>query len=231
MGQNNILFTLEALKSKKRNDLLIGQVTHPKHTYDRVMTDEWLSVFPIVLPIEAAAGTERAVVTLRPITKDDALPFMETVHRNRDIFLDTIPWLANTEGYLVKSYISIWELDQQQRAGLHLVVEVNDRVEGIVNMHTIDWDRSIAHLGYWLASNAQGYGIATKAVSWLSAYALDTLGLDYLDISCREDNDKSRHVAERAGYTLVREIEDYEWVPGEKENTKYEEKKGIQKSH
>jgi len=161
---------------------------------------------------------EKTLVTLRPITEDDALPFMETVTRNRDIFRHTIPWLADAEGWRIRSYIAIWEADQKQKAGLHLLIEADNRVLGVVNMHTIDWERSIAHLGYWLSSDAQGYGIATEAVSWLTRYALEKMDLDYLDISTRADNLKSQKVAERAGYTLSSDIEDFEWIPDEFEN-------------
>jgi len=155
---------------------------------------------------------KHAKVTLRPITMDDALPFMETISRNRMIFRDTIPWLADTEGWLVRSYIAIWASDQQHKSGLHLLVECDGRVEGVVNMHTIDWERSIAHLGYWLSSDAQGLGIATEAVRWVSSYALESLKLDYLDISTRDDNTKSQRVAERAGFSLEPGITDFEWV-------------------
>jgi len=180
-------------------------------------------VFPVELKVrrrqkqQSGGGWGRRMekhvkVTLRPITMDDALPFMETISRNRAIFRDTIPWLADTEGWLVRSYIAIWDSDQQHKSGLHLLVECNGRVEGVVNLHTINWDRSIAHLGYWLSSDAQGLGIATEAVRWVSAYALENLKLDYLDISTREDNPKSQRVAERAGYSLEPGIIDFEWV-------------------
>ncbi|GAB5362496.1 hypothetical protein AAMO2058_000801900 [Amorphochlora amoebiformis] len=170
--------------------------------------DNWLSVFPVTL----ACKRSRRRVTLRPITKNDATSFTETVLKNREMFRDTIPWLAETEAWLVRSYIAIWEADQQEKTGLHLLIEVGGQLKGVVNMHTIDWDRSIAHLGYWLSADAQGLGIATEAVSWVSKFGIHQMGLDYLDISTRLDNTKSRGVAERAGYTLIPEIQDYEWV-------------------
>jgi len=85
-------------------------------------------------------------------------------------------------------------------------------------MHTIDWERSIAHLGYWLSTDMQGRGIASEAVRWITNFGINTLGLDYLDISSRNDNERSKLLAERCGFTYMESIEDSEWVAGPNEN-------------
>ncbi len=58
-----------------------------------------------------------------------------------------------------------------------------------------------AELGYSLAADARGRGVATRAVQLVSRWATETLGLKRLELPIPIDNQASRRVAERAGYS------------------------------
>jgi RimJ/RimL family protein N-acetyltransferase len=59
----------------------------------------------------------------------------------------------------------------------------------------------IGEIAYVVAPNARGRGIASGAVTLLSAWAFERLGLARLQLSIRPDNVASRRVAEKAGYS------------------------------
>jgi RimJ/RimL family protein N-acetyltransferase len=56
-------------------------------------------------------------------------------------------------------------------------------------------------VGYWVAPQARGRGVATAAVRLLSAAAFEQLDLIRLDLIVAVGNVASVRVAEKAGYT------------------------------
>lgn len=57
-----------------------------------------------------------------------------------------------------------------------------------------------ARLGYWVAADARGRGICTRALRLLSRYALGELGLQRLELITDPDNTASQRVAEKVGF-------------------------------
>jgi RimJ/RimL family protein N-acetyltransferase len=58
-------------------------------------------------------------------------------------------------------------------------------------------------LGYWMAAEARGRGIATRAVRLLADWGRDVLGLPVLEIHVLPENEPSRAVARKAGFQLT----------------------------
>ena len=56
------------------------------------------------------------------------------------------------------------------------------------------------HIGYWVAAQARGRGIGTRALRALVAWALDDLYLERLELITDPDNAASRRVAEKVGF-------------------------------
>jgi len=76
-----------------------------------------------------------------------------------------------------------------------------DRVLGGASVYDIEAQWRRAGTGYWLAPEARGRGIATRAVLLLARWAFDDLGIERLQLTCGPDNVASQRVAERAGFT------------------------------
>lgn len=57
-----------------------------------------------------------------------------------------------------------------------------------------------ATVGYWLLPEARGKGLATRAVTLVSRWALRELGISRLGLLAEPANKHSQRVAERAGY-------------------------------
>ena len=58
-------------------------------------------------------------------------------------------------------------------------------------------------IGYWLAVNHTGRGLATRAADALTRVAFDVLGVDRIEIRCDRRNAASVRIPERLGYRLA----------------------------
>jgi len=75
-----------------------------------------------------------------------------------------------------------------------------DVVLGCVSLYEVRLDQGCAAVGYWLAPEARGRGLATHAVRLLARWAFAGLGLARLELTCGPDNEASQHIAERCGF-------------------------------
>ncbi len=101
-----------------------------------------------------------------------------------------------------------WTLERRRQQetgeGLHLVIAdaENDRFLGSIGIHDIDRAEGRCNIGYYLAREARGRGLMTRAVRMLSRWAFENLPVDRIEIPVMAGNGASRSVAERAGYTF-----------------------------
>jgi RimJ/RimL family protein N-acetyltransferase len=74
-------------------------------------------------------------------------------------------------------------------------------VLGGASLYDVRPEQGCASVGYWLAPEARGRGVATHAVRLLARWAFTELGLARLELSCSPDNEASQRVAQRCGFT------------------------------
>lgn len=75
-------------------------------------------------------------------------------------------------------------------------------VLGEVSINSIDPTNRSASIGYWLAPEARGRGVVTRAVRLATRFAFDRLELNRIELTCGPDNAASAAVATRAGFTF-----------------------------
>jgi RimJ/RimL family protein N-acetyltransferase len=80
-------------------------------------------------------------------------------------------------------------------------------VAGGVGVHDRLGDPSAREIGYWLRTSATGRGVMTQAVRAL-VDVLAGAGIERVEIHCDAANVASAGVAERAGFTIVRVVDD-----------------------
>ncbi|MFY1049571.1 GNAT family N-acetyltransferase [Apilactobacillus sp. 1-1-2] len=73
---------------------------------------------------------------------------------------------------------------------------------GMIDLHNVDQVNHTAEIGYWLSSEYQGKGIMYNSVQSLVSYAFNFFDMEELIIKAEVDNEPSRRVAERAGFTF-----------------------------
>ena len=148
-----------------------------------------------------AVGLADAVVRLRPWRETD-------VRSQLEAFSD--PWFQRfsdwAPGTAAEARRQRFEDEQARRRGERLqfaLVEPSDDelVLGGASLHEVEMDQGRAAVGYWLAPQARGRGVATHAVRLLARWAFNDLGLARVALTCAPDNHASRRVAERCGFS------------------------------
>jgi len=82
---------------------------------------------------------------------------------------------------------------------------------GAIGLLRLEWSERRGEIGYYLAPEARGRGVATRAVRLLSRWALTQAGLARLALQADTDNHASQRVAERCGFTregVLRSVEE-----------------------
>ena len=82
----------------------------------------------------------------------------------------------------------------------------------------IDWKGKKTSFGYWLSPEFEGKGIVIRCVKELIEYAFYILDLNRIEISCAEDNSRSRALPEKLGFIKEGILRDYYYLNGDLHN-------------
>ena len=80
---------------------------------------------------------------------------------------------------------------------------------GVMSLHSIDIPNHRAEIGYWLAKEARGKGICTKAAEMITEYGLMTLGFKRIDGIVDIRNEPSKAALLKAGYEFEGIMKNY----------------------
>jgi RimJ/RimL family protein N-acetyltransferase len=142
------------------------------------------------------------VVTLRPWRTDDIPALVECLDGDEEIvrWLEMVPQpydLAAARAW-VDEAASYWR--EATAAPFAIVDAITDDVLGGVGFRWIDITQAIGEVGYWLRLEARGRGLTTRALQLVSAWVLETLECERLQLRADELNVPSQRVAEKAGF-------------------------------
>ncbi|NJC23072.1 ribosomal-protein-alanine N-acetyltransferase [Arthrobacter pigmenti] len=158
---------------------------------------------------------------LRPIRHRDKREWMELRQRNLDWLS---PWEASNPapgGYLPNYHEMVRALNSQARAASALPFVITERQGGrrpIVGQLTVSgivWGSALtATLGYWVARDRAGRGIAPTAVALATDYCFWELGLHRMEINIRPENAASLSVVRKLGFRDEGIRKDYLHIAG-----------------
>jgi RimJ/RimL family protein N-acetyltransferase len=86
------------------------------------------------------------------------------------------------------------------RAFNFLAVDEQGRILGSFGLMELDKAPSYGEIGYWVAKDARGKGVATRAVELLRDWAVEVQGCELIELVIHQDNALSIRVAERTGF-------------------------------
>lgn len=142
-------------------------------------------------------------VTLRPLVEADAPELYALVDRNR-ADLKKFWWEEQTQGPGDSlDFIRAVNAAEVYNGAPTRAICVRQKLGGVAALHTIDWHRKSALLGYWIDRDLSGHGYTTEAVKLLAQEAFEQLGLNELGITPRATNLGSRAIAEHVGFVLT----------------------------
>jgi RimJ/RimL family protein N-acetyltransferase len=102
----------------------------------------------------------------------------------------------------VETWIDRYEEGRRQgtREAFAIVDRDGGHFVGLAVAAAIDHAARTAELGYVVAPEARGRGVATEAHRLLSEWAVSELGMERLELLIGVENDASKRVAARCGY-------------------------------
>jgi RimJ/RimL family protein N-acetyltransferase len=102
----------------------------------------------------------------------------------------------------VREWFDRYRQDWEQEKGGHwAVARDSGEVLGRIALSSVSFDAGTAGVGYWVLPEARGAGIATRALSALTAWALE-IGFHRLYLEHSTRNHASCKVATKSGYLL-----------------------------
>lgn len=150
---------------------------------------------------------------LRPLTTDDTRALFAVLGAN-SAHLD--PWLrwsgriktvADVQHYLDR-FTQKWAYGD----GFHAGIWMGDDLAGGLVCHNINRESRKSEIGYWLAKDYVGRGLATLAARAALRYLFDVEKMHRVEIQCAVDNVRSRAIPERLGFTFEGILRESEWL-------------------
>lgn len=139
---------------------------------------------------------------LRPFDEADAEALFAVVDANRAHVGRCLAFVASTrEATHSLEWIRGTHKQLADKRGVQLAIVDAEAIVGVVGIWAIDDARS-ATVGYWIAEDRQGRGIVSEALSALIAHTFQSLAVHRLELRAAVDNERSKAVAHRLGFTL-----------------------------
>ncbi|MCA1622225.1 MAG: GNAT family N-acetyltransferase [Acidobacteria bacterium] len=127
----------------------------------------------------------------------------KVVRENLEQLKTWMPWAK--DDYSIDSareFIKLNLTEFARNGSFSASVILEERFVGGVGFHKLDLRNKSAHVGYWLAKEAQGKGIMTRCCRVLFNYLFNDFGLNRIQINCNIENTKSRAIPERLNFKL-----------------------------
>lgn len=141
---------------------------------------------------------------LRVLEPRHAAELYAVLDANREHVGRWLPWL--TPEYGEKDAADFLRVNLQSMAegrGTAFYIYEHGRLVGGVGNNGVHLLNRSCDIGYWLAEDAQGRGIMTRATRAMTDYSLIDMNLNRVTIHAAVQNAHSRGVPERLGYELV----------------------------
>ena len=150
-------------------------------------------------------------IMARKFTLSDAASVFAVIEHNRTYLRQWMPWLDQTTSVAhIEQFIQ--KAQEGYANGTNLILGLwNDKQYiGVVSFNKIDG--ASAEIGYWISEYYQGKGVIRHALKLLIEYGFQHLNLATVNIQCAINNLKSHAVAQRLGFTQVKNIPNNEWL-------------------
>ncbi len=142
-----------------------------------------------------------------------SLQLYELAAANRQHLNPWLPWVAKMQApdFMVNFIAGSM---QRNKAGDEFAFVIFNGIEmmGRIGIYKIDHQNKTGEIGYWIGENFEGKGFVSASCKALINYFFHTLNLNRIEIKCALENDKSRSIPTRLGFTHEGIIRNGEWV-------------------
>ena len=142
-------------------------------------------------------------IVLRRPTLSNAEGVFALVDSNREHLGRWLPWVQTMRTVEdERRWLENRLQDSAESRDIQFLIMYQDTLVGVIGLHGLGSLNKACEIGYWLAENAQGRGIVTRACQELVNYAFTSRDMNSIQIRAHTDNARSRAIPERLGFTL-----------------------------
>ena len=141
---------------------------------------------------------------LRPFEEEDAKA-LNRIANEKNI----VKWMPDWETSLdttkrrIQYFISNYPLARKDEARVMFALTLDGDLIGMVGIGNKKEVGNEIEVAYFISKAFEGNGYVTEAVKAASAWALETLGLDYLIAIVETDNYPSQRIVEKCGFEKI----------------------------
>ena len=141
-----------------------------------------------------------------------AASLLDVIEADREDLRTWLPWVDATRSVEdIAAFIHAALAEFAAGRGPTCGVWSSGRVVGVASLR-ISGDDQTAEIGYWLAREARGAAVVTRAVRALIDHGFGDRRVHRVELRAATANSRSRAVAERLGFTMEGTLRDAEWV-------------------
>jgi RimJ/RimL family protein N-acetyltransferase len=147
------------------------------------------------------------VVALRPPEPGD-VDAITAICQDRDIARFTLvpsPYARTDALTWLERSTENWRTGE--RASFVTVDAVTGEILGNIGVVRFDQAADVAEIGYLVKREARGRGVAPRALTLVSRWVVDELGIGRVELLIDVRNHASQRVAEKAGFVREREVD------------------------
>jgi len=145
---------------------------------------------------------KREDIELKSLCLDQANGIYQLIENNRDYLGEWLIWVDKIKSVDdVEKMVQGWIEKREKGERIHFGIWYQNKLVGLAFFSSIEVNCRKGSIGYWLDSDYQGKGIMTGACKCLIEYGFNDLKLHRIEIHCASDNQKSRAIAKRLGFT------------------------------
>ncbi len=145
---------------------------------------------------------------LRLQEERDASELFAVIDRNREHLRKWLGWVDVSTLESVRKHIQQTLFNFVEGKGIQTTIWYQGRLVGSIGLHNMNVMNRKIEIGYWLAEEAQGRGIMTRACQTLVVYAFERYNVNKVEIHCATGNRHSRRIPERLGFIHEATIRD-----------------------
>lgn len=150
---------------------------------------------------------------LRPLASADAVATHALITANRAHLDQWLRWSSAVQTLAdVEALIARFEEQQRAGNGFHLGIWHQGQLAGGCVCWYIHRQNRNSEIGYWLAANATGRGLAGRSAAAVRDYLFETEQLHRIEMQCAVENHASRAIPERLGFRLEGIRRESHWI-------------------
>ncbi len=151
--------------------------------------------------------------TLALVEMRDADELFALVDASRMYLREWLPWVdASVSVEDTKAFVHAAQQQYARGDGFQCCIRYKGKIVGIIGFHRVDRFHKNTEIGYWLAEEYQGRGIMTACCRSFVDFAFREYKPHRVEIRVAVENQKSRAIPERLGFTHEGTLHESEWV-------------------